>query len=116
MNKRVPIGVADFSKLVDKNKKFLFVDKSLMIQELLDSGAEVSLIIRPRRWGKTLNMSMLQHFFAPEVLGRPTKGIFDALKIAKEQDGAYLKEQGAYPVILISFKGIKQSSWNRLLR
>ncbi len=111
MIKKIPIGVDNFSKLVDKDRNFLFVDKSLMVKDLIDKGSEVSLIIRPRRWGKTLNMSMLQHFFTPEVNDRSTKGIFDELKIAKESDGNYLNYQGKTPVIFISFKDIKQDSW-----
>jgi hypothetical protein len=111
MTKKIPIGVDNFSKLADKDRNFLFVDKSLMVKDLIDKGSEVSLIIRPRRWGKTLNMSMLQHFFAPEVNDRSTKGIFDDLKIAKESDGDYLNYQGNTPVIFISFKDIKQDSW-----
>lgn len=108
---KIPIGVDDFSKLVDQHNNFLFVDKTLMIKEFLEKGVDLSLIIRPRRWGKTLNMSMLRYFFAPEVRGRNTQGIFDHLNIAQEQDGAFLKYQGQHPVILISFKNIKQNSW-----
>src|SRR5437868_6295594 len=106
MTKKVPIGVDDFAKISDKERDYLFVDKSLMIRDLINNGAEVSLIIRPRRWGKTLNMSMLRYFFAPAVNGVPTKGMFDRLKIAKEKNGEYLKQQGIYPVIFISFKDI----------
>ncbi len=111
MAKKIPIGVDDFNELVNSSSDFLFVDKSLMIKELIDDGSKLSLIIRPRRWGKTLNMSMLQYFFSPEINGVSTKGIFDNLKIAKEKDGFYIKEyQGKYPVIFISFKNIKQDS------
>ena len=112
MKKNIPIGIDNFYELVDPAEEFLFVDKSLMVKELIDEGAKVSLILRPRRWGKTINMSMLQHFFAPKVKGRSTKGMFDQLKIAKEQAGSYLKEQGAYPVIFISFKNLNNPSWD----
>jgi len=116
MLKKIPIGIDDFSKIVDKDKNYLFVDKSLMIKELMDNGIEVSLIVRPRRWGKTLNMSMIQHFFAPEVNGFSTKGIFNNLKISNESKGAYIeKYQGKHPVIYISFKDAKKSNFDDFL-
>ena len=109
VTKRIPIGVDNFEKLVDKANNYLFVDKTLMIKEFIDNGDDVALILRPRRWGKSLNMSMLRYFFAPEVIGKPTKGIFDDLKIAKERDGEYIKEyQGKHPVMTISFKDVKE--------
>jgi hypothetical protein len=114
--KRIPIGVDNFSELVSLDSNFLFVDKSLLIKELVSSGAKLSLIIRPRRWGKTLNMSMIQYFFSREVNGQLTQGLFDNLKIANIQDGYYLnKYQGKYPVIFVSFKNIKSSSWSLFL-
>jgi len=105
--KKVPIGVDNFSKIANKDNNFLFIDKSLLIKDLIEKGKEVSLIIRPRRWGKTLNMSMLKHFFSPVS----AKSVFDDLKIARENNGYYIeKYQGKYPVIFISFKNIKQDS------
>jgi len=62
MSKKNPIGVDDFKELVSQENNYLFVDKTLLIKEFLDYGVKVSLIIRPRRWGKTLNMSMLRYF------------------------------------------------------
>ena len=62
-----------------------------MIKELIDDKSKVVLITRPRR-GKTLNMSMIQHFFSPSVLNKETKGIFEDYKISKIEDGKYLKE------------------------
>lgn len=110
--KKIPIGIDDFSKLVDKTKNFLFVDKTLMIKELLDSGAEVSLIVRPRRWGKTLNMSMLRYFLASEVNGSSTVGLFRDLQIQDVNNGYYINEyQGKYPVIFISFKDVKEKNY-----
>jgi hypothetical protein len=112
MNKRIPIGVDNFGKLVDKENNYLFVDKTLMIKELIDCGDEVSLILRPRRWGKSLNMSMIRYFFAPEVHGKSTAGMFNDLKIARESDGEYIRKyQGKSPVIFISFKDVKELSW-----
>ena len=116
MAKKIPIGVDDFSELISKKNDFLFVDKTLFIKEFIDEGVKVPLIIRPRRWGKTINMSMLRYFFAPEVEGHKTKGLFDNLAIAKEDNGSYLKHQGMNPVIFISFKDIKQISFDLFLK
>jgi len=115
MARNIPIGVDDFSELVNPENNFLFVDKSLMIKELIDKGVKVSLIIRPRRWGKTLNMSMIQHFFAPEVNGSSTKGVFDNLKISSVDNASYLSFQGQNPVIFITLKNIKPDSWELFL-
>ena len=84
MPKKIPLGVDDFSKLISKENNYLFVDKSLFIKEILEDGSEVPLIIRPRRWGKTLNMSMLRYFFSPTVNGVSTIGLFDNLAISNE--------------------------------
>lgn len=92
-------------------KEYLLVDKTLMIKAFWE-GQDVSLITRPRRFGKTLNLSMLQHFFAAEVIGESTQGLFDEFTIAKVDNGEFLqKHQGQYPVIFISFKDIKESSY-----
>jgi hypothetical protein len=107
--KKAPIGVDNFATLIDKKRNYLFVDKTLMIKELIDSDETVSLILRPRRWGKSMNMSMLKYFFTPLVRGVSTSGMFDELAIAKEDDGRYIKEyQGKHPVITISFKDVKE--------
>ncbi|TSJ81441.1 MAG: ATP-binding protein [Candidatus Cardinium sp.] len=103
--KKLPIGVSNFHKLVSND--YLFCDKTAMIADFLEKGDEVTLITRPRRWGKTLNMSMLQHFFASEVDGVTTAGLFDDLAIGKLEGGKYIREhQGKYPVIMISFKDV----------
>ncbi|MBU3876107.1 AAA family ATPase [Faecalicatena sp. AGMB00832] len=60
-NKLLPLGISDFKKI--RKEQYYFVDKSLLIRDLLNSGAEVTLLVRPRRFGKTLNMSMLKAFF-----------------------------------------------------
>lgn len=111
---QLPIGVSNFRKLIEykspiSNEGYSFVDKSLLIRELLDDLTEVIVFTRPRRFGKTLNLSMLQHFFAAEVTGQPTKGLFASLKIAK--DAICMQQQGQYPVIFISFKDIKQPNF-----
>ena len=76
MRPLLPIGISDFGKLIrhrDPNgKKYIFIDKSMFIKDFLSSEDEVTLITRPRRFGKTLNMSMLQHFFAKEKTNKKT--------------------------------------------
>lgn len=100
-----PTGPEDFSRLI--GKRLNFVDKSLFIKDVLDdTGTDVILITRPRRFGKTLNLSMLEHFLAKEVSGKPTAGLFDGLKImgAGEQ---YTQHQGKYPVVSVTFKSLE---------
>lgn len=102
---KLPIGVDNFQELVQGD--YLFCDKTDMISEFLNKGDKVTLITRPRRWGKTLNMSMLQHFFASEVNGVSTAGLFYDLAIGKLEGGKHVKQhQGKYPVIMISFKDV----------
>lgn len=101
---RLPIGYSDFGAIVRGN--MTFVDKTLFIKEIFDSTPQVSVIVRPRRFGKTLNLSMLQHFLAATVYGQPSKGLFDQLKIAALGE-TYMQYQGQFPVIYISFKDIK---------
>lgn len=113
--KSIPIGVDNFAKLVDKENNYLFTDKTLLIKEVIDDKSEVTLITRPRRWGKTLNLSMLQHFFAAQVRGCSTQGLFSNLKIAQANEGAYLHYQGQYPVIFISFKDVKEKEFDKAL-
>lgn len=79
----LPLGYDNFRDVIDQ--RLTYVDKSLLIKDFLnDCETQVGLIIRPRRFGKTLNLSMVHHFFAPHVHGKSTKGLFDHLKIAKE--------------------------------
>ena len=115
MPKNIPIGIDNFAKLVDKDNSYLFADKTLFVKAIIDDKSEVTLITRPRRWGKTLNMSVLHHFFASEVHGRPTQGLFDGLKIEAENEGAYMRHQGQYPVIFISFKDVKENSYDEAI-
>ncbi|MBS0184935.1 MAG: AAA family ATPase [Proteobacteria bacterium] len=104
---KLPIGESDFRTLIDE--KFNFVDKTLFIKEVITEAAKVILIRRPRRFGKTLNFSMLQYFFAPEVSSISTKGLFKGLKISQET--IYEDYQGQYPVISLSFKDIKEDNF-----
>ena len=104
-HKPLPIGVEDFKRLVDNG--YYFVDKTLMIKELLENKETVNLFTRPRRFGKTLNMSMLQRFF--EATEKSNAYLFDGLKIAAYPE--YMAYQGQYPVISISLKSMKQKNF-----
>ena len=105
---KLPIGYSDFRKIIDN--KFDFVDKSLFIKEVIDD-AEVILITRPRRFGKTLNMSMLQYFFAKTVHSQSTKELFTHLNITTHAHESYLQYQGKYPVLFLTFKDIKENNF-----
>ncbi|HBY05854.1 MAG: hypothetical protein UV38_C0003G0236 [candidate division TM6 bacterium GW2011_GWE2_42_60] len=122
--KLIPIGIDDFERLLEGN--YYFADKSLLIKELLDSGAAVTLLPRPRRFGKTLNLSMLRYFFekvAPLIpsIGLPLetnvsresglsrRHLFNGLKI--EQHADCMEHQGRYPVIWLTFKDVKTDRW-----
>ena len=102
----IPIGVENFKDIITSN--FYYTDKTLLIRDLLDSGAKVSLFTRPRRFGKTLNMSMLRYFF--EKTEEDNSYLFNGLKIANagEKYMAYMEQ---YPVISISLKGVNQSTF-----
>lgn len=111
---KLQIGFDDFGQV--KNNKYNFIDKSLFIKEVLDDFAQVSVITRPRRFGKTFNLSMLHYFLAADVYGGKTQGLFDDLNIAKVDNGAYMQHQGKYPVVAITFKNIKEESFDAALR
>ena len=104
--KKVPIGIEDFKEIIDR--ECYFVDKSLMIRDILDSGAKVTLFTRPRRFGKTLNMSMLRYFF--EKSEQDNTYLFNDLAVSKAGE-KYLSHMGQYPVISISLKGMKQADY-----
>ena len=107
--KKIPIGVDDFKKLIENNA--LYIDKTKFIIELLDDAAEVKLFTRPRRFGKTLNMSTLKYFFDIRNANE-NRRLFNGLDIEKS---VYISEQGKYPVIFISMKGIKTKDWEHCL-
>lgn len=108
----LPIGISDFNKLIKfKNPSganYCFIDKSMLIKDVMDEGADVLIFPRPRRFGKTLNLSMLRNFFSKTVLDLPTYGLFDSLAIAKHPE--YMQHQGRYPIIYITFKDEKFSN------
>jgi len=96
--KRLPVGIDDFAKI--RNGNYYYVDKSLLIKDIIKAGSEVTLFTRPRRFGKSLNMSMLKNFFS--VNG--DKAIFNGLEISKDKVFCD-KYMGKYPAIFISLKG-----------
>lgn len=112
MKKPLPIGYDNFREIISEG--FYYVDKTLMIKELLDCRGKVNLITRPRRFGKTLALSMLQAYFekACDREGREidNRALFDGLKIM-EAGEAYTGEQGRYPVISLSLKSAKQPTY-----
>ena len=108
--KALPIGLSDFKSIIEEN--YYYVDKTDLISNLLYDGAKVNLFTRPRRFGKTLNMSMLKHFFDIEN-GVENRKLFENLKIS---DSKYMTEQGKYPVIFISFKNLEEEDWKNCLR
>ncbi|MGL5355949.1 MAG: AAA family ATPase, partial [Cetobacterium sp.] len=105
VKKKLPVGVDDFKKIIEDD--YYFVDKSMFIDELLNKKSEATLLPRPRRFGKTLNMSMLNYFFSIEGKDE-NKTLFNGLDISKTDKMKYL---GEYPVIYISLKDIKVSNW-----
>lgn len=101
----LPVGVDDFEKL--RKEQYYYIDKTLFIKDLLDMKGEANFIIRPRRFGKTLNMSMLRCFFEKDMPGQAE--LFRGLQIM-EAGERYLAFMGRYPVISLSLKSMKQPS------
>lgn len=104
-----PIGISDFKKLVTN---YYYVDKTLLIRDFLDAAPQVSLFTRPRRFGKTLTMDMLKTFF--EISEENTADYFRSKKIWNCGE-KYRRKQGIYPVISVTFKDIKFSTWTQTL-
>lgn len=105
MARVVSIGAQDFGELIKEN--CFYVDKTFFIKEWWESKDKVTLITRPRRFGKTLNMSMLERFFNVKYKGKGN--VFEKLEIWKEEK--YKKLQGTYPVIFLSFAGVKADNF-----
>ena len=103
--KRIPIGLSNFKHLIEED--FYYFDKTKFIDEIIQDGAQVKLFTRPRRFGKTLNMSMLKYFFDIKEAEENRK-IFKDLYIEKTES---FKEQGQYPVIFLSLKDLKARTW-----
>ena len=108
--KAVPVGIEDFERII--NEDYYYVDKTMLIEELLVNRAPVTLFTRPRRFGKTLNMSMLKYFF--DVKNKEeNKKLFENLKVSNSE---YMSEQGKYPVIFVSLKDLKADTWEECLK
>src|SRR5271155_419218 len=105
MKKKLPIGLSDYKKMIDGH--YYYVDKTLFVDDILKYGGEVTLIPRPRRFGKTLNLSMLKYFFEKTEISHAY--LFEDKKIWQLPERAAL--QGKFPVIFLTFKDIKESTW-----
>ena len=104
MRKAIPLGVVDYETL--KNLNYYFIDKSMMISEFLRRKSTVTLITRPRRFGKTINISMMASFFDTT---KDSKELFKDTKIVETE---YMSEMNQYPTIFISFANAKNDKWN----
>ena len=107
--KRLAIGIDDFRKIIKED--CYYVDKTKFIADVLQDASNVKLFTRPRRFGKTLNMSMLKYFFDVRE-SEENRELFNGLDIEKSK---YIDEQGKYPTILISLKSIKYETWEESL-
>ena len=105
MARNVAIGIQSFEKIIDGN--YFYVDKTPFIKEWWESGDDVTLINRPRRFGKTLNMSMVEQFFSVDYKDRGD--LFEGLFIWKDEK--YRQIQGTYPVISLSFANVKEKDF-----
>lgn len=108
MKKRLPIGLSDFKRLIEDD--YYYVDKTLLIKDIDESGSVV-LITRPRRFGKTLNLSMLQYYY--DISEKPCGHLFKDLNIEKWEK--YQATQGQFPTIFVSFKEIFQSTYHKMM-
>ncbi|WP_339065991.1 AAA family ATPase [Fusobacterium animalis] len=108
--KRIGIGLSDFKHLIEED--FYYFDKTKFIDEIIKDGAQVKLFTRPRRFGKTLNMSMLKYFFDIKEAEENRK-LFKNLYIEKTET---FKEQGQYPVVFLSLKDLKATTWEEMER
>ena len=106
--KRIGIGLSDFKHLIEED--FYYYDKTKFIDEIIKDGAQVKVFTRPRRFGKTLNMSMLKYFFDIKEAEENRK-LFKNLYIEKTES---FKEQGQYPVVFLSLKDLKATTWEEM--
>ena len=109
--KRIPIGYEDFKEIIDGS--YYYVDKSMLIYELLTGGGKNNLMTRPRRFGKTLNLSMLRYFF--DINEKDNRYLFDGLKISEHYD-LLSQYRNAHPVIMLSLKSAKQGSYDEAMK
>ena len=103
--KKLPIGISDFKEIIENN--YYYFDKTKFIENILEDGSKVKLFTRPRRFGKTLNISMLKYFFDTKNKDENRK-LFENLEISKSE---YFEKQGNFFVISISFKNYDAESW-----
>jgi len=103
--KKLPIGLSDFKEIIEYD--YYYFDKTKFIENILEDRSKVKLFTRPRRFGKTLNMSMLKYFFDVENR-EENKKLFEGLNISKSE---YFEKQGEFPVISISFKNYNKNDW-----
>ncbi len=102
---KLPIGISDYKHLIESD--YYYVDKTLLVREIIDVGGAVALICRPRRFGKTLNLSMLHYFF--EKTESSNAYLFTDKAIWRDSECRAL--QGQYPVIFLTFKDVKEKTW-----
>lgn len=108
-HKPLPIGIDDFEEVITRGN--YYVDKTWFIKELLDKKGKANLLTRPRRFGKTLNLSMLRYFFEKPTDGKDSKYLFEGLQIMDAGD-EYVSQQGKYPVIMLTLKSAKQPDFD----
>lgn len=104
----LPIGRDGFEPAAES---FVLVDKTMLISDVLDSGYAATLFCRPRRFGKTLNMTMLRAFLEDAPDGRSRAALFEGTEVWEAGNGCYRKHQGAYPVVHVSFNTVKKDTW-----
>ena len=103
--KKLPIGISNFKEIIEYD--YYYFDKTKFIEKILEERSKVKLFTRPRRFGKTLNISMLKYFFNVENR-EENKKLFEGLNISKSE---YFNKQGEFPVISISFKDYNEKKW-----
>ena len=106
----ISIGIEDYKRIIEKG--YYYIDKTFLVKELLDKGGTVNLFTRPRRFGKTLNMNMLDYFFS--INHAKDRKLFEGLSIWNSEE--YREIQGTYPVISISFANVKETNFDNTFR
>ena len=109
---KIEIGIGESNFKILRLKNYYFIDKSLYIKDIIDNTSKVILVTRPRRFGKTLNMSMLRYYF--DIKGKDNKELFKGLKIM-EQDENYTSKLGYYPVIYLTLKDVNDRNFHNML-
>lgn len=110
--RRLPIGNSSFETAAESS---VLIDKSLLIADIIDSGYYATLFCRPRRFGKTFNMTMMRAFFEMPVDAAPQRNLFEGMAVWDARGGVYRAHYQAYPVVYLSLRTAKGSSWNEIL-